>query len=65
MRGNYLMNCLWYGEILPQQAAQTLKISLEEFFDKVFGNKQFTLDEITKLSALLGLTDKEIDMIFF
>lgn len=65
MRSNYLMNCLWYEDIPPEQAAQTLKISPEEFYDKVFGNKQFTLDEIRELSALLGLTDEEIDMVFF
>ena len=65
MRSNYLMNCLWYEDIQPEQAAQTLKISPEEFYDKVFGNKQFTLDEIRELSALLGLTDEEIDMVFF
>ena len=65
MRGNYLINCLWYEDIPPEAAARALDLTPEEFFDKIFGNVDFTIDEIRKLTALLGLTTEEVDMIFF
>ena len=65
MRGNYLMNCLWYEDIPPETAAKTLNLTPDEFYDKVFGNADFTIDEIRKLTALLGLTEEEVDTIFF
>ena len=65
MNSNLFMNCLWYEDIAPYQIAKILEISEETFFDKVFGNKSFTNDEIKKISCLLGLTKEEIEMIFF
>ena len=65
MRGNYLMNCLWYEDLPPENAASALNLTPAEFYDKVFGAADFTLKEIAKLTALLGLTEEEVDMIFF
>ena len=59
------MNCLWYEDVALHQIAEILEISEETLFDKVFGNKSFTNDEINKISCLLGLTKEEIEMIFF
>lgn len=65
MNSNLFMNYLLYEDVAPYQIAEMLKISEEIFFDKVFGNKSFTDDEIKKISCLLGLTKEEVEMIFF
>lgn len=65
MNGNLLMNCLWYEEIFPEQLAELLELTLEMLYDKIFGVSEFTIDEIRKIVALLGLTKTEVDSIFF
>lgn len=65
MNGNLLMNCLWYEEILPEQLAELLELTPEMLYDKIFGVSEFTIDEIRKIVALLGLTETEVNSIFF
>ena len=60
-----LLNCLWYEEITPKQLADHLSLSEEQFFDKIAGHTEFTLDEIRQIVALLGLTENEVNLIFF
>lgn len=65
MNGNLLVNCLWYEEIFPEQLAELLELTPEMLFDKIFGVSEFTIDEIRKIVALLGLTETEVNNIFF
>lgn len=65
MRSNLLMNCLWYEDISPEDLAKVLNISPETLFRKFFQEEDFTLDEISKIVALLGLTEDETCAIFF
>ena len=65
MRSNLLMNCLWYEDIPPEDLAKVLNISPETLFRKIFQEEDFTLNEISKIVALLGLTDDETNAIFF
>lgn len=64
MNSNLLMNCLWYEDIEPIELANTLELSPEKLFDKLFGNDKFTSEEIDKIVALLNLTAEECHMIF-
>lgn len=64
MRANLLMNRLWYEDIPPEYLASTLEISPDALFQKIFGDKKFTAEEIGKIVALLGLTVEETNMIF-
>lgn len=65
MNGSLLMNCLWYEDILPEQLADLLELTPEMLYDKIFGVSDFTLDEVKKIVALLGLTETEVNSIFF
>ena len=65
MRANLLMNCLWYEDISPEMLADTLEITPETLFQKIFQEKEFTLGEIRRIVGLLGLTEEETDTIFF
>lgn len=65
MRSSLLMNCLWYEDISPEELADALAITPEDLFSKIFRDKEFTLGEIRRISGLLGLTDSEVDTIFF
>lgn len=65
MNGNLLMNCLWYEEIFPEQLAKLLELTPEMLYDKIFGVSEFTIDEIRKIVALLGLSETEVNNIFF
>ena len=65
MRANLLMNCLWYEDISPETLADALELTLEELFQKIFQEKEFTLEEIRRIVGLLGLTEAETDTIFF
>ena len=65
MRANLLMNCLWYEDISPEMLADTLEITPEALFQKIFQEKEFTLEEIRRIVGLLGLTEAETDTIFF
>ena len=65
MRSNLLMNCLWYEDISPEFLADALELTPEELFRKIFGSEDFTLGEIQRLTGLLGLTEEDVDRIFF
>lgn len=65
MNGNLLINCLWYEDISSEQLAEFLELSPWILFDKIFGGSEFTIDEIRKIAALLGLSESEINDIFF
>ncbi len=65
MRANLLMNCLWYEDISPEMLADTLEITPEALFQKIFQEKEFSLEEIRRIVGLLGLTEAETDTIFF
>ena len=65
MRSTMLMNCLWYEDISPEELSDALGITPEDLFLKIFQEKDFTLEEIRRITGLLGLTDEEVDSIFF
>ena len=65
MRSNLLMNCLWYEDISPEDLANILEITPETLFQKIFQEEDFTLAEIRRITGLLGLTNDEVDEIFF
>lgn len=65
MRSNLLMNCLWYEEIAPEELADILSITPEELFRKIFQEEDFTLEEIRRIVGLLGLSEDEMERIFF
>mgnify|MGYP007022417818 CR=1 FL=1 len=65
MNGNLLINCLWYEDITPEQLAEFLELTPEILFDKIFGVSEFTITEIRQIVALLGLTETEVNNIFF
>lgn len=65
MKGNLLINFLWYDDIAPEQLAEVLEISTETLFDKIFHEVEFTEDEIQKIKDLLCLTFDEVQTIFY
>ena len=65
MRANLLMKCLGYEDISPEMLADTLELTPEDLFRKIFQEKEFTLEEIRRIVGLLGLTEEETDTIFF
>ena len=65
MRSNLLMNCLWYEDISPEDLANILEITPETLFKKIFQEEDFTLEEIQRIVGLLGLSNDEVDAIFF
>ena len=65
MRSNLLMNCLWYEDITPEDLANILEITPEALFKKIFQEEDFTLEEIQRIVGLLGLSNDEVDAIFF
>ncbi|MBO4212438.1 MAG: hypothetical protein J5878_07275 [Oscillospiraceae bacterium] len=65
MRNNQLMNCLLYEDISPEELANVLEITPEVLLQKIFQEQDFTLEEIRRIVGLLGLTDEEVDSIFF
>lgn len=64
MRANILMNFLWYEDISPDQLADLLGLPSEKLYDKIFGDEEFTLEEIKEIVALLGLNEEETNMVF-
>lgn len=64
MKSNLLMNCLWYEDIAPYELADVLKLPSEKLYDKIFGDEEFTPEEIKEIVALLGLTEEEANTIF-
>ena len=65
MRSNLLMNVLWYEELTPEFLADALGLTPEALFRKVCGEDDFDLEEIRQIVGLLGLTEDEVDDIFF
>ena len=65
MNVNLLLNCLWYEDILPEQLVEFLELTPAMLYEKLFGNAEFTIDEIRKIVAFLGLTEREVNIIFF
>ena len=65
MRSSLLMNCLWYENISPEELANVLEITPEDLFRKIFQEEDFTLEQIRRIVGLLGLTETEVDAIFF
>ena len=65
MRSNQLMNILWYEDMTPEFLADALGLTPEALFRKVCGEEDFTLGEIRRIVGLLGLSDEEVDDIFF
>ena len=65
MRSNLLMNCLWYEDISPEELADVLELTPEALFRKIFQDDDFTPGEIRRITGLLGLTEEEVDTIFY
>ena len=65
MRSNLLMNVLWYEDMTPEFLADALGLTPEDLFRKVCGDEDFNLGEIRQIVALLGLSDEEVNEIFF
>ena len=65
MKSSLLMNCLWYEDISPEELAAVLEITPEQLFRKIFQEEEFKLGEIRRITGLLGLTEEEVDTIFF
>ena len=63
-KDNYLMNCLWYEDITPEEAASAIGLTTDRFFDKVFNGEEFTAGEEQKLTELLNLTEEEVNTLF-
>jgi len=64
MNSSLLMFCLWHEDIPPEQLADTLELSPDKLYDKIFCGEEFTQEEINRTKALLGLTDGEAQSIF-
>lgn len=64
MKSNLLMNCLWYEDISPDELGAVLELPSEKLYDKIFGDDDFTPEEIKTIVALLGLTEEEANTIF-
>lgn len=64
MKSNLLMNYLWYVDISPDELAAVLELPSEKLYDKIFGDDDFTPEEIKTIVALLALTEEEMNMIF-
>ena len=65
MRSNLLMNVLWYEELTPEFLADALGLTPETLLRKVCGEEEFNYGEIRRIVGLLGLTEDEVDDIFF
>ena len=59
------MNCMWYEDISLETMADALELTPERLCQKIFQEVEFTEEEIQKVTALLGLTDDEVYMIFY
>ena len=59
------MNCLWYEGISPEELADVLELTPEALFRKLFQEDEFVLEEIQRMTELLGLTPEEVDAIFY
>ena len=65
MRASLLMNCLWYENISPEELADALELTPEDLFRRIFQEEDFNLEEIQRITGLLGLTPEEVETIFF
>jgi len=60
-----LMNRIWYEDYTSESVAKDLGLTVDEFFRKITGEDAFTFSDISTLKALLGLSNEEVDRIFF
>ena len=58
MQGNILMQELCYQGVTPEEAADALCLRADELLSRIFGEKEFCLEEIRRLKGLLALTDE-------
>ena len=65
MRSNLLMAELWYQELPMTEVADALRMPVDRLFSKIIGAEDLTLEEIQGLKNLLGLTNEDVDRIFF
>lgn len=65
MKSNLLMNCMWYEDITPEEMAASLELTPEALFRKIFYEDDFTPGEISKIKGVLGLTNEEVNEIFY
>lgn len=65
INSSLFMNILWYEEVTPEQLCAYLCITEKQFFDKLCGYEDFSLDEIRRISTLIGMTEEEINAVFF
>ena len=65
MKSNLLMNCLWYEDISPEELADVLELTPEALFRKIFQEEDFSAGEIRRIVGLLGLTEEEVETIFY
>jgi len=65
LRASLLMNCLWYENISPEELADALELTPEDLFRRIFQEEDFNLEEIQRITGLLGLTPEEVETIFF
>lgn len=65
MRGNLLLNYLWYEDISPETLADVLDLTPEELYQKIFEYAEFTPLEVKQIVGLLSLTEEDTDMIFY
>ena len=65
MRGEMLMNCLWYEGLTPDELADALELTPEALFQKIFERSDFSEEEIRKMVMLLGLNEDETERIFY
>lgn len=65
MKAGLLISFLWYEDISPEALSDALGITQTTLFSKFFKEKEFTLEEIRQITRLLGLSQKEVEAIFF
>ena len=65
MKSYLLMNSMWYEDITPEEMAERLELSPEVLFRKIFQEEEFTPGEISKIKGILGLTNEEVNEIFY
>ena len=65
MNGNRLLGKIKENQMTIGSVAEAIGISLSAFRRKIYGESDFTRDEIMQLADLLHLTDAEVLEIFF
>lgn len=60
-----LFDILWYEGISPEELAEFLELTPEILYHKIFGVSEFTNDEIRDITGFLGLSETDVNRIFF